>query len=169
MARRLGQALGLPVHHLDALYWKPGWTPTPRAEWRALQTRLVAGERWLIDGNYGGTMELRLAAADTVIFLDLPRWVCLLGALQRWVQFRGRRRPDMAVGCPERINLDFLKWVWRFPVEQRPGILAKLEQLNGSARVVHLRSRREMEAFVAGVESQSNPLELGTGAAGGLH
>lgn len=88
LARCLGQALGLPVYHLDALYWKPGWEPTPRAEWRELQLRLVAGDRWLIDGNYGGTMAIRLTAADTVICLDLPRWVCLL------VRLRSRREME---------------------------------------------------------------------------
>ena len=77
LARRLAERTGLPLIHLDALYWRPGWDPTPGDEWRARIAALVRGERWIIDGNYGGTLDLRLEACDTVIFLDVSRWVCL--------------------------------------------------------------------------------------------
>ncbi|MES2626184.1 MAG: AAA family ATPase, partial [Pseudomonadota bacterium] len=72
LANTLGQKLGLPVHHLDQLYWRPTWIETPKAEWESLQQQLCNQPAWIIDGNYGGTMDLRLAAADTVIFLDMP-------------------------------------------------------------------------------------------------
>ncbi|MFD4249666.1 hypothetical protein ACFWQL_08005 [Amycolatopsis thermoflava] len=76
-SRRLGALLDLPVTHLDHVYWQPGWVPLPAGEFAARQRVLVAGERWLLDGNCGGTLEIRLAAADTVILLDPPRRVCL--------------------------------------------------------------------------------------------
>src|SRR5437879_8580011 len=66
VARRLAQRTGLPLIHLDLLYWRPGWQPTPGEEWHETVRRLVAGESWIIDGNYGVTLDLRVAACDTV-------------------------------------------------------------------------------------------------------
>jgi len=76
-ARRIGEITGIEVFYLDQLFWKPGWVKTPRPEWIELQQRIVKGESWIIDGNYGATMDIRIQAADTVIFLDFPRRVCL--------------------------------------------------------------------------------------------
>ena len=75
LARKMGERLGLPVIHLDALYWRPGWVQTPKDEWKAKVRELLSGERWIIDGNYGGTAGLRMAAADTIVLLDFPRRV----------------------------------------------------------------------------------------------
>src|SRR5207247_6652305 len=82
LARRLAERTGLPLIHLDLLYWRPGWQPTPNDEWRQTVERLITAEKWIIDGNYGGTLDLRLAACDTVVFIDLPRVVCLLRVLR---------------------------------------------------------------------------------------
>ena len=97
-ARELGQRTGLPVIHLDRLYWRPGWTEPPKDEWRQVHDGLIAGESWIIDGNYGGTMEPRLGAADTVVFLDLPRLVCLWSVVRRRFSEGRRGRADMADG-----------------------------------------------------------------------
>src|SRR5687767_8178275 len=72
LARALGERTGLPVVHLDALYWQPGWVEPPREEWRATQRQQLAGSDWIADGNYGGTMEERLRLADAVVLLDHP-------------------------------------------------------------------------------------------------
>ena len=72
-ARELGARRGLPVVHLDRLYRRPPWTETPPDEWQEVVQSVVADERWVIDGNYSGTLELRLGAADTAILLDVPR------------------------------------------------------------------------------------------------
>src|SRR5262245_26540390 len=96
LAATLSRLLGLPVYHMDQLYCKPGWVETPAAEWRSIQERLCEEPAWIIDGNYGGTMDLRLAAADTLILIDLPTWVCLAGAVRRYLKYRGSVRPDMS-------------------------------------------------------------------------
>src|SRR5947199_10477215 len=77
LARRLAERTALPLIHLDLLYWRPGGQPTPNAEWRQTVERLITAEKWIIDGNYGGTLDLRLAACGTVVLLDLPRGGCL--------------------------------------------------------------------------------------------
>src|SRR6185503_15715699 len=87
-SRRLADLSGLRVVHLDALYWQPGWEPMPDADWDRVMEDLVAGDNWIIDGNYGRTLSRRVAAADTIIFLDLPRLVCLWRLVRRRFQYR---------------------------------------------------------------------------------
>jgi len=128
LARRLGEVTGLPVIHLDKEFWHSGWVDTPREAWRAKQRDLLAPLRWIADGNYGGTMDLRLEHADTVIWLDYSRYLCVFRALRRRVVNWGRVRPDMSEGCPEKIDREFLKWIWQFPKTQRDGIVQRLEQ-----------------------------------------
>lgn len=149
LARALGEVLRLPVHHLDALFWSAGWVAAAKGDWIATQEKLCAGERWILDGNFDRTLDLRLAAADTIVYLDFPRLLCLYRAVKRTFTYRGRTRPDMASGCPERLDADFLKWIWNYPVRSRPGVLEKLERLRGQKEIVHLRSPREVDAFLA--------------------
>lgn len=148
LARELGTVLNLPVYHLDALYWKPGWQATPRPEWAALQQELVSRERWIIDGNFSNTLPIRIKAADTVVFLDFPRLVCLWGVLKRRIMYAGRTRPDMGEGCPEKLDLEFLSWVWRFPTNARPALEQRLAAADEGKRIVRLRSREEVQAFL---------------------
>ena len=155
LAMRLGQALGLPVYHLDRLFWRPGWQETPRDEWRALQEQLCAEPAWIIDGNYSGTLEVRLAACDTVVWLDLPTSVCLASTLWRILRFRGQTRPDMGKGCPERFDWAFLQWIGSFRKRARPRIVQKLSALLPSTAVVVLTSRREMAHWLKGVQNEA--------------
>jgi adenylate kinase family enzyme len=150
-APRLGQRLGLPVIHLDRLFWHAGWVETPKDEWRRKVEELCAGDAWVMDGNYSGTLEVRLDACDTVIFLDLPRAVCLWRVLKRILTYRRASRPDMAEGCRERVDLKFLYWVWSYPYRRRPKILARLGELAGGKQVYMLRSNAEVEKFLAEV------------------
>ncbi len=158
LARRLGAITGLPVVHLDALFWHAGWVETPRPEWRSIQERIVKEPRWIIDGNYGSTLDIRLAAADTVVFLDLPPLICLGRVIKRSF-LTATPRFDLAPGCAERLDreyLGFLAWVWRFPRDDRPGILEKLQALAaglGAVRVVHLTSCRAVDRFLREVAS----------------
>ena len=143
----LGRILGIPVIHLDAHYWNPGWVKTPRSKWTARQQRLLELERWIADGNYGGTLELRLAAADTVVFLDLSRWLCTWRVLKRVWTYRRDTRPDMAAGCDERVDWDFIKYVWTFPEKHRPRVEEKLRELSGK-QIYRLHTPAEVERFL---------------------
>ncbi len=148
VARLLGTKLALPIIHLDAHYWHPGWLATPPDVWRAQVAELTARDAWVMDGNYGGTMEQRLAACDTVVFLDLPRTVCLWRLMRRAVRYAGRSRPDMTPGCPEKLSWEFVWWVWSYSSRRRPGILKRLAALPDTTRVVHLLSRQDVTAFI---------------------
>lgn len=149
LSRRLGQITGLPVVHLDRLYWRPGWIPTPAPEWEAILRDITGAESWVLDGAYSATIESRLARADTVIFLDLPRMVSLFRVLRRAIRYRGRERPDMASGCPEKVDREFLAWIWNYPVRNRGPLLAKLREAERRGVAIHrLRTSREVRHFL---------------------
>lgn len=148
LARRLGEALDIEVVHLDVEHWRPGWVEPSKDEWKRKVEELLRGEEWIIDGNYSGTMEMRLAACDTVVFIDLPRTLCVWRALKRVVTYRHGRRPDMAEGCEESFDLKFLKWIWDYPKRTQPKVLRLLEENARVKRVYRLRTRAEVEYFM---------------------
>lgn len=147
LARRLGEGLKINVYHLDALFWKPNWVGVPKDEQIKVQEELVKKEEWIIDGNYGGTMDIRLTAAETIIFLDIPRTICVYRAFKRLIKHRSSPRLDMGEGCEERFSFEFFKWIWDYPKTKRPAILEKLEMLSKEKEVIILKSRREVEKY----------------------
>jgi len=150
VARRLGNLTGIEVIHLDRLFWKPGWIETPRPEWIALQEALVQKTSWIIDGNYGATMNIRLEAADSVVFLDFPRRVCLWRAVRRAIQFRGQTRPDMGEDCPEKIDWEFIRFIWGFRKREQEKILLGLDTAARQGKnIVRLTTRRQVERYLA--------------------
>ncbi|MBQ2955622.1 MAG: topology modulation protein [Clostridia bacterium] len=145
-ARKLGEATGLPVVHLDQLYWKPGWQHLSKDEFDEVLAAELTKPEWIMDGNFDRTIPRRLEFCDAVIFLDLPRLVCISGVIRRVISSYGRTRPDMGEGCPERFDLSFLKWVWNFNKEKREKYLSLL---NSSGKTVYrIRSRRELPALI---------------------
>jgi adenylate kinase family enzyme len=150
-ARALADKTGLPLIHLDAAFWRPGWTVTPRPEWRARVAELVADERWIIEGNYAGSLDLRLPRADTVLWFDYPALKCLGRVLWRVATTYGKVRADMAPGCPERLDWEFLRYVWRFNRLERPKMLAALAQFGEHLDPVVFRRDGEVTRFLAGL------------------
>jgi len=151
LARRLGEELGLPVIHLDRAYWRAGWVEPSKDEWRRMVEEMCAGDSWVMDGNYSGTLDVRLAACDAVVFLDLPRTVCLFRVVRRAWRYRGASRPDMGEGCREQLNKDFLTfllWVWDYPRRSRPKVLERLRALSEGKQIYILRSSAEAEEFL---------------------
>lgn len=147
-SRELGRVTGIPVFHLDREYWRSGWQETPKEDWERRVGELLAGEDWIMDGNFGGTREMRMRAADTIIFLDLPRRVCLYRILKRTVKYYGKSRPDMTEGCNERFDLEFIGWVWSYKHRSRKRLLGELESIRDK-RVIILRNQRQVGEFLA--------------------
>lgn len=154
----MGRALGLPVVHLDVLHWRPGWVEPPRDVWRGIVARAVEREEWIIDGNFSGTLDLRLTACDTVVFLDLPRTLCVWRVLKRLMTYRGDGgpRPDMAEGCGEKFDPKFLKWVWDYPRRTRPKVLERIARHAAGKRVFRLRTQAEVERFLSGLGREAS-------------
>lgn len=147
LARILGQKLGLPVVHLDQLWWQADWQNVTVEEFDSRLAMALSMDRWIIDGNYSRTMEARLSRCDTVIYLDFSRWACLLGMCQRILRNHGKTRSDMAAGCPERFSWELVKWIWNFNKNNRvqnDTYLAKAKH----AQSVVLKNRKEVKAFL---------------------
>jgi len=152
-ATELGRLTGLPVIHLDRVHWKPGWVEPPRDQWAKDVAELTTGERWVIDGNYGGTFEIRFERADTVIVLALSRWRCTSRVLRRTLTHYGRE--VQAEGCPERLDFTFVRWVWRYPKDSRRHLDAVLDHFKGGVRVIELRTPREVRRFLTHLGADS--------------
>ncbi|GAA0349282.1 DNA topology modulation protein [Bacillus horti] len=155
LSRRLGEVTTLPVYHLDSLFWKPDWVPTEDIEWDEIQAELSQLDEWIIDGNYGRTMDIRMEAADTIIFFDFPRWLTIYRVIKRRVKYHGKTRPDMTVGCPEKLDLEFLKWIWNFRRDKRPAILDKLEKYSSEKNVIIFQRPAEVTAFLKQLKLKS--------------
>lgn len=151
LARELASITGLPLYHLDELHWRPGWVETPNEEFRPLQTELVAKDEWIIDGNYYNSYDIRFARADTVIYLALPRRICLSRVLRRVV--RNWHHDVQARGCPEHFDWSFLQWLWRFPRNVRPGLDEALARHAGSFELIKLTTPRQVRHYVASLRT----------------
>ncbi|OAV43602.1 hypothetical protein [Lewinella sp. 4G2] len=150
-ARKLADATGLPLIHLDQAYWQPDWTEPPKAEWEAKVTELVARDAWIMDGNYAGSLSLRLPRADTVIYLDYPTAKCLWRVVKRVTKYHGQQRPDMPPGCHERFDWEFFHYVATFNLTRRRLIHEHLASLGPGQRVFRFTRDGEGDEFLLGV------------------
>lgn len=147
LASQLGERLAMPVFHMDKLNWKPGWVEGGKEEIRRKLVDIVTTDRWLIDGTYGGTLAERLERADTVVYLDFPITLCVARLLQRIWTYRGRTRPDMTEGCPERFDFEFFVYLLRWNSGPRPRTEAKLK--GHEDKVIRLKSPAALQRWMA--------------------
>ena len=142
LGRELAPRMGLPLVLMDQLGWQAGWVETEKAELNARLAEAVAEDAWLIEGNYGSTLAPRLERADTVIYLDFPIRLCLWRLVRRIVTLRGRSRPDMPEGCPERFDAAFFWYVMMWNYGPGPRTESKLATYPGA--VIRLGNPREL-------------------------
>ena len=147
MARQLAEITGLPLCHLDTLYWTDDWQPRERSEFITLLQAELEKEKWILDGNMRRTLPQRLPYCDTVIYLDFSGIRCFLGTLKRLVQNHGQSRPDMGGNCPERFDFEFLRCVWEFNKKHRKRYNEMLDSANG-IKVIKLKNRKEASQFL---------------------
>jgi adenylate kinase family enzyme len=146
----LAAKTGLPVIHLDLHFWKPGWVAPSETEWREKQYGVLAGDTWIADGNYHETLDLRLERADTVVFLDLPWWLCAGRAFRRGFRMPG----ELPEGCGYSAWLR-LRDEWRLAVriwrERRSEPEREHETISRHSQHVPLyvlRSKRAVREFL---------------------
>lgn len=113
LAKALAKKYGCAVLHLDTVQFLPGWEERDRGEAREMVARFLdSHDAWVIDGNYSGFChQQRMEQADRIVFLNLPRLVCLAGAFRRYRHFKGGVRDSMAPGCEEKFDVAFVKWI----------------------------------------------------------
>ena len=150
LARALGEKLGLTVVHLDRLWWKSGWENVTQEEFDTRLEKALNLDSWIIDGNYNRTMDARLAACDTIVYLDYSRWACLWGLCQRILESYGKNRTDLPDGCPERFDWDFVKVIWNFNENNRVINYTRIAKYK-HAKAVILKNRKEAKAFLESV------------------
>ncbi|AWN46287.1 AAA family ATPase [Methylobacterium terrae] len=151
LASALARHLDLPYLSMDREFcWLPGWVVRPRDETRALIAAAVAEERWIMDGSFPSSLDLRLPRTDLVVWLRPPRLTCLAGVIRRGIAHRGRTRPDMAPGCPERLpDREFLSYIWNFERDTTPAIARGLEAHGPRVPTLVIRSRSEASRLAA--------------------
>lgn len=148
LARKLGEKTGIPVVHLDQIWWAPGhWQHLEREEFDRRLMEEVEKPRWILDGNFNRTLEVRLEKCDTVIYLDFSRMACLRSWMGRVIKNWGHARADMAEGCTEWFDPEMARWIWRFNRDNRQRYYGLLGGLEGK-QVYILKNRREVERFL---------------------
>jgi len=148
-SRKLQNLTGLDVIHLDQEYWHPDWVETEKVLWESKVEALTQRESWIIDGNYYGTLDVRLKRADTVFFLDIPTLKCLWRVTKRVWKYHGLERPDMPPGCKERFDLEFFHYVATFNLRNRKETYDKLEKFKKEKEIIILKNDDQSEQFLA--------------------
>ena len=144
VSRALHNKTGIPLYHLDMMYWNADKTTAEKSVFLERLSTVLEKDEWIIDGNYGSTMELRMAACDTVIFLDYPLEVCLDGIKER----RGKPRSDMPWIETEE-DSEFIEFIKNYNEQQKPKVLELLKKYSDK-NIIILESREQADAFLNG-------------------
>lgn len=155
VARHLAEVLNAPVTHLDTIYYDEAWNPLPQDEFAAKQEKIVAGERWIIEGNYASTLPIRLAAADTILFLDLPAAACLWGIAQRRWRYRGGQHTQ--VGVYDRITWSFVRYISGYRRHMRPRVRQLIAEHAPHTQLITLTSRRHANRLLETMRTGEQP------------
>lgn len=148
-ARRLGELTGIEVTYLDRLYWKPDWVEASHEEFSEAQQLVVQNDRWIIEGNYTGTINIREPHVDTIIYLELPLRVCLYRVLKRRVQYHGKVRLDIGEGCKEKMDKAFLKFIVTTYGSRKKKMIERMQRYTQEGKTVHyLKNRKQIEGFL---------------------
>ena len=151
-SKKLQSILKIEVIHLDQYYHKPNWEEPEEEEWKKTVNKLVKKPSWIMDGNYSGTLDVRIKNADTIIYLDCPTLKCFWRVIKRILKYHGKVRQDMAKGCKERFDLEFLKYVLNFNSKNRNNILKRLKGLNENKQIHIFRNDKQADKFLKEVE-----------------
>ena len=152
LARALGERYGIPVRHFDKVQFTPNWQERDREEAREIVREFMEQPQWVMDGTYSGfEYERRLKEADEIIFMDLPRLICFFRAWKRYFQFRGGTRADMADGCTEKMDVEFMWWLlWKGRRRKRKEKFRQVIRRYPEKTVV-LRSQKEINRYLEGL------------------
>ena len=147
---KLHRRTGLPLYHLDMMYWNADRTKVDREVFLESLSNALESSQWIIDGNYSSTMEQRMQACDTVIFLDYPTDVCLGGIMER----RGKARIDIPWTEPEQIDEAFVETVRNYNTQGRPQVLELIEKYRNK-QICIFTSRNQAEDFLHRIKAQN--------------
>jgi len=148
---QLGEKLHIPVIHLDVYFHLPGWKKRPTEEFLKLHDQFIGKKEWIIDGTYRKTLEKRINAADTIIFLDIPKWLAFYRLIKRRIMYRHRKRPDLPDFLKEKISVLLLRKNLTF---SRKKMYEFINRYKGSKTIIVLKSPTEIDNFLNTIKNQ---------------
>ncbi len=149
-SKELSRITNIDLYHMDRIYWLPGWNPVDGVEFKKRLGEVLSKEAWIIDGNYQSSLQERLANANTVIYLDFRRYICLYRSVKRTF-FSTAERSDITEGCEEKLDLEFLKWIWNYRKRGRPATLKLLERSHETT-VLRFTTPGKLKTFLMDIE-----------------
>ena len=147
-SKKLYTILKLPLIHLDAYYHKPNWKEPKKDVWEKIVHDLLLKPSWIMDGNFSETLDIRIKSADTIIYLDYPTLKCFWRVIKRLFKYHGIARSDMAPGCKEQFDLEFLHFVLMFNSKNRTNILEILDSAKENKQVYIFKSDKDADLFL---------------------
>ena len=140
----LGKKLNLPVFHLDKYFFTSGWKEHyTKDEFKAIATDFALQDMWIIDGNYRASIDTRFERADTIIFLNFPKWKCYPRVFKRVLN---RKQPfDKAEGVKEKVDWTLIKWIWNYDADE---MRQKVLGYSNTKKVVILKNNTGIKAFL---------------------
>lgn len=155
LAAKLHALTGIPVYHLDQYYWKPGWKRPDRAEFAKIHHELCDWDSWIIEGMAVRHFDYRAEKANTIIFLDIPLWLCLYRIFKRAITCYGKIRDSSAKDCPERMpSREFLNYVWNFNRKHKPIVESLLEKYKNQKEIFVVKNNTELNKLIKMFESK---------------
>jgi len=151
LARALGKRLDLPVYHLDAIFWQPRWVESDYETFTPKVQEILAQDKWIIDGGYSKADpdERRFKDADVLVFFERSVWLCLWRAVARVFQYRNKVRPDIGEGCPEKVDWEFLTYIWNYRRAVAPIILERAAR--NKTPIVFVRKDPNLDELIKGL------------------
>lgn len=141
--RKLKSITDLPLYHLDMMFWNEDKTTVAKELFIERLNAAMSKPRWIIDGNYGSTMEMRMNECDTVFFLDYSTKVCIEGVELR----KGQPRPDMPWVENETTDEEFIDFINKYNSESRPKVISLLEKYS-EKNIIIFKTRAEAEEYL---------------------
>ena len=148
-SRKLGEVTGLPLIHLDTEHHRRDRDYyTNKNRWDKYVLSEIKKDKWIIEGNFSSTFDERFARADTIIYIDTPRYLTIPRISRRLFHRSSARRPEMPEGWQEKFHYSFFRYAWRFKKHRKPIYLCKLSQLPDDKQVVILKGKRQVRDFL---------------------
>ena len=148
LAIQLGKAMNIPVHFMDQMFWKPHWEQRSNQEMQAMLSDAVNTDCWIIEGNNSSSFKDRISRADAVIFLDISTVRRVWRVIKRTIKYWGKDRPTFTKNCPERIDLEFMKFVFFYRFLSRRKVVTLMEVMPANVQFLHLKTKHSVTSFV---------------------
>ncbi|MDO8489858.1 MAG: hypothetical protein Q7S47_00405 [bacterium] len=145
LARELAKKTGLPLFHMDQLFWRGDWEEVVEYEYLRNHHELICGDSWIIEGYIDEKMADRLKRSNLIIFLDYPGWLCAWRVIKRWFKYRKTNRPEFSEGAYEKLELKFL---WRVFTRRERVSLDEALQMFPLQRLMVFTSPAELKHFI---------------------